>query len=559
MSSGAMQRLARLFRITSLRFGTAAAVLALLGAPGCASTAFGNEAGCVADSCAADVRDAVPACDGSSDDPTRCGPDCRVCPAPPNGIATCVAATCAFECSRGYVNRAGACVPVTARPVHPMSNARVSVRNPTLRWAASEAVTSVRISICRDRACAMPEMTFDATGDSARVPRELPEETWFWHVTPLVDGVAGATSATWTFHTPAVSGPIEWARCDRPDYNGDGIDDFSFILCDAVSHGASAFVLGDRSERFSLQTLNERTGISVGDVNADGYTDYLNFVSGVFAGGDALEGTLISAMLTWYPVNAFEYQCGIGDFDRDGFVDSLGFSDLTQGHEPAIAYGNGNGWGVPTAIPNGFHLGPMVIDLDADGYDDLIFGNGLTWYRGGPAGLGSSQPIATPNARGDSFVVSVGDITGDGYPDAARWYENDDRILTITGGPAPSELPARRFGGPTYVFGTIGDLNGDGRIDLLTRRSSTNENFVLFGAADGYVPGAGAAVVLPCNPAGLQDIRTVGDVNADGQLDAGLFCNAEGRMFVLLNQRSGSPRAIELHPPSPTLRVCGMF
>ena len=164
--------LADTVRDARARLAVALAIVASIGVGACASTAVGSDAACSADTAsdATCVRDVL-VCDGSNDDPTRCGAQCVSCAAPSNAAATCNAGSCAFACNRGYLLRDGVCVAATSRPVHPLSNARVSVRNPMLWWSATPIVTNVRITVCRDRACSMPEVSFEASGDHAQVPR----------------------------------------------------------------------------------------------------------------------------------------------------------------------------------------------------------------------------------------------------------------------------------------------------------------------------------------------------------------------------------------------------
>lgn len=156
--------------------------------------------------------------------PGRCGSGCTPCRDPGHGVAACVEGVCAPQCAGGFVAQGDVCIDAPApRPVHPLANSRLSVRNPTLRWALPVGIQTARVTVCRDRACDVVASQFDVTGSMATVPTELAESVWFWNLRAVSGGVvSAAVSPTWHFHTPASSAPVEWARANRPDFNGDG-------------------------------------------------------------------------------------------------------------------------------------------------------------------------------------------------------------------------------------------------------------------------------------------------------------------------------------------------
>jgi hypothetical protein len=219
-------------------------------------------------------------------------------------------------------------------------------------------------------------------------------------------------------------------------------------------------------------------------------------------------------------------------------------------------------------------------DLNGDGFGDFIVGapgvnatgvpghDGVAWvFQGSASGLGP-MPVATltgPNFQGiaqtafGSHIAPLGDVDGDGFDDFAisDWFQsNPDQgegaayvyrgsasgivtspFLTIEGGAFNAGLHARKF---------AGDINGDGRADILTLSyddvSQTGNSVVrlYFGTVTPGVPTP--AWVLTRQDLGslpILDVAGVGDVNSDGYDDVGIVTT------------SGPPGSVRIYYGSP--------
>ena len=137
--------------------------------------------------------------------------------------------------------------------------------------------------------------------------------------------------------------------------------------------------------------------------------------------------------------------------------------------------------------------------------------------------------------------VSVGDLNGDGKLDlaVANVASNSVSVLlntTAPGATTPSFLPKQDFATgfiPTSI--TVGNLNGDGKLDLVTANSNSDNVSVLLNDTS---PGASTPSF-----ATKQDFDTsnrpvsvaVGDLNGDGKLDLAVANVDSDTVSVLLN------------------------
>jgi hypothetical protein len=241
----------------------------------------------------------------------------------------------------------------------------------------------------------------------------------------------------------------------------------------------------------------------------------------------------------------------VADLNYDGYLD-LVFSNQRSGSyehptytiDSYIYWGGPGGYSVSrrTALPTLGSLSNAVADLNGDGYLDIVFANstdGVTVdvdsyiYWGGPGGYSPANRTGLPVQR--AVGVSAIDLNQDGYLDLIFSNTTDGAFSDIDsyiywGGPEGYN-PVRRTGLLTIgaYDNTAADLNGDGHLDLIFSNRYHSEygiccdfkvpSYIYWGSTAGYTTTARSE--LPT--VGAVGV-SVADLDEDGYLDL-IFSN----------------------------------
>lgn len=216
---------------------------------------------------------------------------------------------------------------------------------------------------------------------------------------------------------------------------------------------------------------------------------------------------------------------------------------------PATSFAGPNNY--PTGhVPNSVAFG----ELNGDGKLDLVIAN---------AGPGEANPsgktVSVLLNRGDGRFgvrrdyrtglsptsVAIGDLNGDGKMDLATANEDGNSVSVLLNAGDGSFQTRRDFGtgGRPYSV-AIGDVNEDGKLDLASANAAFGEHTisVLLNRVDGnFEPKRDYPVRYG------PEWVTIGDLNGDGKPDLAF---AGSGVSVLLNSGSGSFEA-EAHYPTP--------
>lgn len=162
-------------------------------------------------------------------------------------------------------------------------------------------------------------------------------------------------------------------------------------------------------------------------------------------------------------------------------LDDQGYSDLLEVYDNKLYnYGHdggthivGSGWGQYNSI-----VGPG--DLSGDGKSDLLTRDGsgrLYLQRGNGAGTGFAARVDIGSGWGQyNKLVGAGDLTGDGLTDVLARTSGGTLYLYAGTGKSSAPFKARKSIGTGWKqytkLAAPGDINGDGRGDLLAANSA---------------------------------------------------------------------------------------
>jgi FG-GAP-like repeat/Bacterial Ig-like domain (group 3) len=296
------------------------------------------------------------------------------------------------------------------------------------------------------------------------------------------------------------------------DLNGDGIPDLvvtnqclsfdQFGVCN--SDGVVSVLLGVGNGTFQSPVTYSTgaygaTSVAIADLRGEGILDLVvadNCQEGCLAGTVSVllgngDGTFQPAV-TYSSGGQYADSVAVADVDGNGVPDLVVANQCQNEGGCAVdgaigvLLGNGDGTFQPAAIyDSGSNCANTVAvaDLRGDGIMDLAVANG---YYNNVVGVllgngdGTFQPAATYALKGELYdYVAIGDVNGDGIPDLAvtdgcqkvthgACVGNATVSILLGNGNGTFQSPIKYDSGGSGVGEiAIGDLNGDGRPDLV--------------------------------------------------------------------------------------------
>jgi hypothetical protein len=316
-------------------------------------------------------------------------------------------------------------------------------------------------------------------------------------------------------------------------------------LCWQTAGAAARVVIGDAA--FVVRELEIGAGepaFAFADFNGDGHQDL------AVAGGSDHTVTVLLGNGGGNLTASGEFSAGrnpnhlaAADIDRDGLMDLVVANHETTYLTLLIGYGRG---GLEQAKNSPFRTDaaphPHEVaaeDLDDDGYLDLIVDSrdtrGVRVHRG--LGQGRfAEPGTSIDAGGPPYLgFAIGDLNGDGWLDLATPNDAEIGILLSSGSGTPSFRAGVPVRSDTPFSVAVADFNRDGNLDLIAASERTGVEIF-----NGDGTGAFAAATANASfrlAAGAKRIA-VGDVDGDGFPDA-LVGSWSGQAIVILGHAAG--------------------
>lgn len=283
----------------------------------------------------------------------------------------------------------------------------------------------------------------------------------------------------------------------------------------------------------------ELATVAIADFNNDGNQDMVGAGESqltIFAGNG--EGDLISISHVHGGKNPVDF--AITDLNEDGNLDIIVANHDTD--HLTILLGNGLGEFQPAPnSPLRIIVRPhphavRAVDINQDGHMDLIIDHrdaeGLLILRG----LGQGKfdlPGIIVKAGGDPYRgMAVGDVNSDGKPDLVTPNPTEVGILINTSNEQISFVQTSLVTADAPFAVELGDFNGDNMLDLIVASDEGSQLVELFlGNGHGDFE---EADVSPFHSAPGGKKIAVGDFNGDGIGDAAVSSYQSADVFVLL-------------------------
>jgi hypothetical protein len=263
------------------------------------------------------------------------------------------------------------------------------------------------------------------------------------------------------------------------DLDGDGSPDLAAVNSDNL-----VWLLHNRGDGTFESAREYATGIgptsiAVSDLNGDGKPDLAtanaaaNTVSVLLNRGD---GTFPSHVDYGKGRGSFS-SIAVGDLNGDGHPDLVTANSGVGANTVSVLFNRGDGsFQAKVDLPAGRR--PFFIavgDLNGDGHPDLaatgVSGTVSVFFNRGDGSFAAKRDYAT---GGGGEPLAIGDLNGDGYPDlvtVAGYNNSVNNSVAVLLNRGKGNFEGKllyAIGRPTSgsVAVAIGDLNGDGRLDL---------------------------------------------------------------------------------------------
>jgi len=269
----------------------------------------------------------------------------------------------------------------------------------------------------------------------------------------------------------------------------------------------------------SSPIIYDPQAVAIGDFNRDGKLDvaaaawYSSQVAVMLGNGN---GTFRTPLYYTIDSNPESLPWVVAaDFRGNGIVDLAAADE--DGQNVSILLGNGDGTFQSPVQYSTSPYGPRYIvvgDFNGDGIPDLLTGDGTLLIGNGDGTF--QPPIQSVITTSGEIPLAVGDFNHDGNLDVAVLGPLPDNLglqILLGNGDGTFREGAQYAVGEFANSITVGDFNGDHKLDLAVTNGTANQVHIFLGNGDGTFRSE-----PPLSISGPAAITTA-DVNGDGNSD----------------------------------------
>lgn len=337
-------------------------------------------------------------------------------------------------------------------------------------------------------------------GDGMKSTLVKPRSPFFWLLlaTPLLLCLFLIGWLIWANANFSFEGPPRVQEIALVDLNGDGfLDAYLAIAPEGEPYLHPDYLLfNDGNGRFwdSGQNFGDSPSRSVepGGLNGDGFTDLVIDWYGVRERLNDGEGLMTRTIpLNGYHDGIYRFDVAVADLNNDGYLDIFGAGCCGGGtagtDDPQVFFPTSLVWlnvenryfsSTGQRIGQAGSLGVALADLNGDGTTDAFLANSVSMTVDGKThvkepntvwfndGQGNFSDSGQELGKAESHTVALGDLNGDGFPDAVVGNRGPDEIWFNDGQGNFTNSSQRLDNGLTRsIFLT--DLSDNGNLDLI--------------------------------------------------------------------------------------------
>jgi len=294
--------------------------------------------------------------------------------------------------------------------------------------------------------------------------------------------------------------------------------------------------------------------------------------------GSSRAGTLFGAPHTYGSGGESTVSVAVADLNGDNIPDLVLANQNGDGSGSlAVLLGNGDGtFKAPQNYAFGNATSVAVGDVNGDGKPDLLVTGG---FSGGLVGVllgngdGTFQPAHSySSGEGLTFSIAAGDLNGDGKLDlvVGSSSSGSDGAVSVLLGNGDGSFQSAQFydsgGGCCGPYGengpsvVVADVNGDGKPDVLASNAGLSGHHGAIGVLLGHGDGTFQDVQTYDSGGFVTTSIAAADVNGDGKLDVVVANGYRGNAGVLIGNGDGTFRKVhnyDLGGQNPTSIAAG--